>query len=235
MSAAILEVVVTSAEEARAAADGGADRLELATDMEADGMSPAAAEFERTAAAVTVPVRVMLRDRGGFQAADLDGLRARARELRAAGAEEFVLGFLTPDGAPDLAAIRAVLDAVPGCRWTFHRALDHAADRAAVRRAIDGLPGLDTVLSAGSVTGVAAGLPTLLEEADRQGEPGYTMAVMAGGGLEAAHVPLLRARGVHAFHVGTAVRHRGWDSPVDPAAVRRWRDLLDAAAGQDAD
>ncbi|WP_328874468.1 copper homeostasis protein CutC [Streptomyces sp. NBC_00287] len=226
---AILEVVVTSAEEALVAVAGGADRLELAADMEADGMTPSLAEFVRTREAVGVPLRVMLRDKGGFQAADLDELRAEAAALRAAGAEEFVLGFLNPDGAPDLPAVRAVLDAVDGCRWTFHRAVDHAADRTAVRRAIEGLPGLDTVLSAGSATGVAAGLDTLLAEADRQGEPGYTMAVMAGGGLTAEHVPALRARGVDAFHVGTSVRRRGWDSPVDPAAVRRWQRVIEAA------
>ncbi|MFE9609910.1 copper homeostasis protein CutC [Streptomyces sp. NPDC006012] len=229
MSEAILEVVVTSAEEALAAVAGGADRLELATDMEADGITPALAEFVRTREAVSVPVRVMLRDLGGFQVADLDELCVRASAMRAAGAEEFVLGFLTPDGALDLPAMRAVLDSVPGCRWTFHRAVDHAADRTAVRRAIEGLPGMDTVLSAGSVIGVADGLDILLEEADRQGEPGYTMAVMAGGGLDAGHVPLLWARGVHAFHVGTSVRRGGWDSPVEPDSVRRWRHLINAA------
>lgn len=233
MGEAILEVVVTSAEEARAAVAGGAHRLELAADMEAQGTTPALAEYVRTRDAVTVPVRVMLRDKGGFQAADLDALRAAAGALRAAGAEEFVLGFLTTDGAPDLPAVHALLDVLPGCRWTFHRAVDHAADRTAVRLAIEGLPGLDTLLTAGSVAGVAEGLPTLLAEADRQGEPGHTLAVMAGGGLGAEHVPALRARGVDAFHVGTSVRQGGWDSPVEPAAVRRWRELIDAAAPEE--
>ncbi|MBC2902005.1 copper homeostasis protein CutC [Streptomyces cupreus] len=226
---AIVEVVVTCAEEALAAVAGGADRLELAADMDADGMTPSLAEFVRTREAVSVPLRVMLRDKGGFQLADLDELRATASALRAAGAEEFVLGFLTADGRLDLPAVRAVLDAAAGCRWTFHRAVDHAADRTAVRRAIEGLPGLDTVLSAGSVTGVAAGLETLLAEADRLGEPGCTIPIMAGGGLLTEHVPVLRARGVDAFHVGTSVRYGGWDSPVDPAAVRRWCRVVEAA------
>ena len=31
-----------------------------------------------------------------------------------------------------------------------------------------------------------------------------------------------------AFHVGGAVRPAGWAGPVDAAAVRAWRDLLDA-------
>ncbi|GGV58953.1 copper homeostasis protein CutC [Streptomyces griseoloalbus] len=221
MSEAVREVVVTSAEEAVAAVEGGADRLEPASDMEADGMSPSPSEFVRTREAVPVPVRVMVRDEGGSQVADLDELCATAAVLRRAGAGAFVLGFLTPDGALDLPAVRAVLDSIPGCGWSFHRALDQARDRAAVRRALDGLPGPDTVLSAGGVTGVAAGLRTLPAEADRRGEPGYTMNVMAGGGLAVEHVPLQRARGVRAFHVGTSVRRRGWDSPVGPAAVHR--------------
>lgn len=229
MGEPILEVVVTSAEEALVAVAGGADRLELAVDMDADGMTPSLAEFVRTREAVGVPLRVMLRDKGGFQAAGLNELQSAATALRTAGAEEFVLGFLTTHGALDLPAVRAVLDAIPGCRWTFHRAMDHAADRTAVRRAIEGLPGLDTVLTAGSVAGVAEGLDTLLEEADRQGEPGYTVPVMAGGGLATEHVPALRARGVDAFHVGTSVRCGGWDGPVDPAAVRRWRQVIEAA------
>src|SRR4051794_6074757 len=146
MSRPIFEVIATSAPDAVAAAAGGADRLELVTDMAADGLTPSVEEFARIRAAVHIPLRVMLRDRDGFLPRDLEALTATAEALRAEGAEEFVLGFLTSEGAVDLEAVRAVLAAIPGCRWTFHRALDNAADRDAVRAAIDGLPGLDTVL-----------------------------------------------------------------------------------------
>ncbi|WP_371679601.1 copper homeostasis protein CutC [Streptomyces sp. NBC_01276] len=234
----VLEVVVTSVEEAVAAVAGGANRLEVATDMAADGMTPDLADFRRVRDSVSVPLRVMLRDHGGFRAADPDRLREAASALRAAGADAFVLGFLTPGGTLDLPAVTSVLSAVPGCRWTFHRAMDHAADRAAVRRALRGLPGLDTVLTAGSVTGVADGLDVLLSESavlDPDGPgtgtgTGTGVCVMAGGGLLPRHVPALRAHGVDAFHVGTSVRHGGWGTPVDPAAVSRWRRLVESAA-----
>ncbi|MEU8433934.1 copper homeostasis protein CutC [Streptomyces sp. NPDC029216] len=222
----VLEVVVTSAAEAVAAVAGGADRLEVATDMHADGMTPELAEFLRVRQSVDVPLRVMLRDHGGFRAADADRLRDTARALRAAGADAFVLGFLTSDGAVDPVAMDTVLSGVAGCRWTFHRAMDHAADRAAVRAVLGALPGLDTVLTAGSATGVADGMHVLLSEPPVLAP---AVRVMAGGGLLPRHVPALRAHGVHAFHLGTSVRHGGWDTPIDPAAVRRWRDLLDTA------
>ncbi|MFG2747421.1 copper homeostasis protein CutC [Streptomyces xanthophaeus] len=227
MQETVLEVVVTSADEAVEAVAGGAGRLELATDMAADGMTPSLMEFLRVRDAVDVPLRIMLRDKGGFQAADVDRIRETAAALKAAGADAFVLGFLTPDGALDLPAVTAVLASVPGSPWTFHRALDHAADRGAVRRAVAGLPGLDTVLTAGCVAGVEEGLDVVTAEADRRGEPGYSAAIMAGGGLMPEHVPTLRAHGVGAFHVGTSVRRDGWDSPVDRAAVLRWRRLIE--------
>jgi len=212
---AIFEVIATSAQDAVAAAAGGADRLELAGDMSADGLTPSVEEFARIRAAVHIPLRVMLRDGDGFVPRDLDGLCATAGQLRAEGAEEFVLGF----------------DAIPGCRWTFHRALDNAADRCAVRAAIDGLPGLDTVLTAGSSAGVASGLDVLANEVALSGKPGYQPQILVGGGLKTHQVAGLRSLGVDGFHVGGMVRTGGWDTPVDTGLVQQWRRLVDAEVG----
>jgi copper homeostasis protein len=230
MSRPIFEVIAMSAQDAVAAAAGGADRLELAGDMAADGLTPSVEEFARIRAAVHIPLRVMLRDGDGFLPRDLDALTATAQALRAEGADEFVLGFLTPEGAVDLEAVRTVLDAIPGCSWTFHRALDNAADREAVRAAIDGLPGLDTVLTAGAATGVANGLGVLAAEVARAGEPGYGPRILVGGGLKAQHVPGLLAQGIDGFHVGGMVRSGGWDTPVDTGLVQEWRRLVDSEA-----
>ncbi|MFC9424839.1 copper homeostasis protein CutC [Streptomyces sp. NPDC056987] len=230
---ALLEVIALDAEDAIAARNGGADRLELVTDMAADGLTPATATFARIRAAVPIPLRVMLRLTDGFAAGGPDGaaaLVAAARRLRAEGADEFVLGFLDPDGTPDLVTVERLIAELDGCRWTFHRAIDHAADRDALRKRLADLPGLDTYLTAGSPAGVAEGLPTLLAEAaaGARGEPGYGARLMAGGGLLLPHVPVLRAAGVTAFHIGGAARPAGWDGPVSAAAVREWRAALDA-------
>ncbi len=233
MSRPIFEVIALGPDDAVAAQAGGADRLELVTDMAADGLTPSLETFAAVRAAVDIPVRVMLRMADGFGAGDpreLDALCARARALRAEGAEEFVLGFLDRDGGPDLAAVRTLVDAVDGSRWTFHRAIDRAADRDTLRKALTGLPGLDTYLTAGSPLGVPHGLPVLRAEAarTRAAEPGYEPRLLVGGGLRADHLPQLRAAGVDAFHVGAAVRPDGWATPVDAAAVGQWREALDS-------
>jgi copper homeostasis protein len=217
----ILEVIALTALDARAAADGGADRIELVADMRAQGLTPAVETFAAVRAAVDLPVRVMLRTDDGYTQSDAPAVTRAVRTLRDAGADEFVLGWLDADGKVDLAAVQTVLSAIDGCRWTFHRAIDHANDRAAAWDAITGLPGLDGVLTAGSPRGVEAGLGTLLSEATR------TPPVLVGGGLRQQHVAPLLDAGVRAFHTGGAVRRAGtWDAPVDADLVRLWRALL---------
>lgn len=231
MSRPIFEVIALGADDAVAAQDGGADRLELVTDMAADGLTPTRATFGAIRNAVDIPLRVMLRLSDGFSAggaAELDALCTAAQGLRAEGAEEFVLGFLDARGHADLDALHALVDVLDGCRWTFHRAFDRAADRDALRLQLAGLPGLDTYLTAGSPRGVGDGLSVLCDEAGRSGEPGYEPRLLVGGGLLLEHVPALRAAGLDGFHVGGAVRPAGWAGPVDRTAVRLWRDALDS-------
>ncbi|MFJ1974337.1 copper homeostasis protein CutC [Streptomyces sp. NPDC087903] len=225
---AVLEVIALGAEDAVAAQAGGADRLELVTDMAADGLTPSARTLASIRAAVDIPLRVMLRPADGFAAGDTGRLVDMAREMRGAGADEFVLGFLGADGGVDLAAVERVVAELDGCRWTFHRAIDRAADRDALRKQLDGLPGLDTYLTAGSAAGVDEGLPTLTAEAARTGEPGYEQRILVGGGLRLDHVPTLLTAGIDAFHIGGAARPEGWQGPVSADAVARWRDVLDA-------
>ncbi|MFF2809453.1 copper homeostasis protein CutC [Streptomyces sp. NPDC058000] len=233
---ALLEVIALGPEDAVAAQAGGADRLELVADMAADGLTPPRATFAAIRAAVDIPLRVMLRAADGFAAGDVDALCAEAAALRAEGAEEFVLGFLTPDGRPDLVAVKALVEVVDGCRWTFHRAIDRAADRDALRKELAGFAGpagLDTYLTAGAAEGVDAGLATLIAERARKaaGEPGYAPRILVGGGLRLDHLAELRAAGLDAFHIGGAARPGGWAEPVDAAAVREWRAALDAPVG----
>ncbi|MEU2824239.1 MULTISPECIES: copper homeostasis protein CutC [unclassified Streptomyces] len=225
---AVLEVIALDAEDAVAAQAGGADRLELVTDMAADGLTPSRETFAAIRSAVDIPLRVMLRVADGFAAGDIDVLIGKAREMRAAGADEFVLGFLDEEAHADLVAVERIVAELDGCRWTFHRAIDRAADRDAVRKQLADLPGLDTFLTAGSPDGVDAGIPTLLEEAARTQEPGYEAQILVGGGLQLHHLPQLRAAGIDAFHIGGAARPSGWSAPVDAAAVREWREALDA-------
>ncbi|WP_432080860.1 copper homeostasis protein CutC [Streptomyces sp. WAC 04229] len=223
---AVLEVIALDVEDAVAAQAGGADRLELVTDMAADGLTPSAETVAAIRAAVDIDLRVMLRLADGFAAGDVDRLTRLAGRMREAGATEFVLGFLDPDGDVDLDAVERIAGALHGCRWTFHRAIDRAANRDALRKQLGDFPGLDTYLTAGAGGGVDEGMTVLLAEARRRGEPGYEQQLLVGGGLRLEHVPGLLAAGIDAFHIGGAARPSGWEGPVSSKAVAEWRRVL---------
>jgi len=226
----LLEVIAVDADDARAAVAGGADRLELVSSMEHAGFDPTVETFEAVREAVDVPLRVMIRRREGFSAGGVQGVAElvhTAEALRRAGAQEFVLGWLDPDGTVDAEAVRAVLDALNGAKWTFHKAIDATPERTAVYDAIRKLPGLDTVLTSGGFKASADGLEVLRTEADHERALNGPR-ILVGGGLTQDALPPLRAAGLDAFHVGTAVRVSGtWDSPVDAEKVAAWRKLLE--------
>ena len=217
----LLEVIALDAADAEGAQAGGADRLELVADMAQDGLTPSVETLRDVLSATDLPVRVMLRDNGSFAVGDLEGLRADTARLIDAGAREFVFGFLDLESEIDVEACETLVKELDGLPWTFHRAIDRARDPL---RAYDQLTalGCDTVLAAGHPHGVAHGLSVLQRLARREDGP----RLLVGGGLRAQQVHLLRAGGVGAFHVGSAVRPGGWESDVDVAAVREWAALV---------
>ena len=235
MSKALLEVIALDAQDARLAVEGGADRLELVSAMEFSGFNPSLEAFAAIRTAVDVPLRVMIRLRDGFQAGgpgQISALATSVKQLRSVGADEFVLGWLTADGAADVAAVETVLEALEGAPWTFHKAIDQAGDRDAVYAAIRGLRGLDTVLTSGGPFPASSGIEVLAAEAAREAADPHGLNLLVGGGLKIGDVPALRAVGLTAFHIGTAARFSGdWAGPVDAELVAAWRTAVDAPLG----
>lgn len=230
MTRALLEIIALGPPDATAAQSGGADRLEVVASMDADGLSPEPRVIAAIRRETDLPLRVMLRTSEGFTTSpsELNRLALVAEEYAEAGADGYVLGFLTPTLEIDLDATRSLAERLPELPWTYHRAVDHALDADQAWRSLRELRkyGMDTVLTAGSVRGVGTGVDDLVERA-RTDQIAADL-IMAGGGLRAEHVPWLVQAGVRSFHVGSAARPDGsWKAYVDAAYVRSWKTLLD--------
>ena len=61
----ILEVCVDSVESAKAAVQGGADRLELCANLVIGGTTPGVSQFKQIRKACDVPINVLIRPRYG--------------------------------------------------------------------------------------------------------------------------------------------------------------------------
>lgn len=225
---ALLEVIVNSVADAVAAVEGGASRLEV-SGRPGTETSPAPELVATLRAETTLPVRVFLTVPPGF-VADADFVARMEREipeLREAGADAFVFGYLTAEEEVDTDAVQAIRELVTGCAWTFHRAYDHARDPAAAWRRV-GEFDCDTLLTGGHPDGVSAGWSTLLETLAWSAEGGPR--VLVGGGLRIEHIAPLAAAGARRFHIGTGAREvpRG---PVVAKYVSAYRKAADIAVG----
>lgn len=131
---------------------------------------------------------------------ELELLCRQIETLRSAGADGFVIGALTPEGALDLPAMRTLLDACGGAPVTLHRCIDVSRDLCATYRAAAAL-GIDTVLTSGGAGSCRKGisqLAALLRLRDELDGP----EVLIGAGVNAAVIDELRAAlpGARAFH-----------------------------------
>src|SRR5215218_5426095 len=91
----LLEVIVQTVDDALAAQDGGADRLELVRDLDVGGLTPSMALVDAIQDATQLPLRVMVRENGGFTVGDgeLRTLRAAVAALAGRNVDGLVMGF----------------------------------------------------------------------------------------------------------------------------------------------
>lgn len=199
MTRILLEVCVDDAAGIRAAAEGGADRIELCAALALGGLTPSAGLME-IAAESGVPAMAMIRPRAGdfvWSPVEVRAMQAEIAAVRSFGLAGVVIGASLPDGRLDGDVLARLVAAASGMDITLHRAIDLTPDPAEAMRLCAGL-GIRRVLSSGGAATVADGVERLAAMA--AAAPG--ISVMPGGGvgpdsaaLLAAHLPL---REVHA-------------------------------------
>ncbi|MCC8401853.1 copper homeostasis protein CutC [Paraburkholderia sp. MMS20-SJTN17] len=227
----LLEVIATTVADARAAAQAGADRLELVTAMGEGGLTPSVGLIEAVVSAVGIPVNVIVRPHSRSFVYDADDYAVMLRDIgavKAAGANGIVIGMLDAHGGIDREGLARACDAADGLPITFHRAFDEAGDLRAA---------LDVLLRFDAVTNVltSGGKPSVLQAREVVGElvrqaSGSHCTVLAGAGLTVdAVADFVSQTHVEAVHFGSGVRVNGNGlAPVDPARVAQVRAQLDA-------
>jgi copper homeostasis protein len=222
----LLEVIVQSIEDARAAAEGGADRLEVVRDIDRRGLTPDIELVRAIASDVKLPLRVIIRESDGFTVSNGDELATLQQALAAFAdlpIDGVVIGFAR-DRALDLELTRTVLSVAPKVRATFHHAFDEADHPLEALDALKQIPQVDRVLTAGGHEVWAERhrrLATYVEAAGR-------LTILAGGGVDADGLRGLAAAGiVREAHVGRAAREPQQSSaPVSAKRVKLLKALM---------
>ena len=189
----LFEACVDSIESAIAAEQGGADRVELCSDLIEGGLTPSYGVLKAARERLHIAVMAMVRPRGGdfcYSEAEFAAMLHDVRMAREIGANGVVFGLLTPDGDIDVERTgRLVAEARP-LAVTFHRAFDMARDPFAALEALVAL-GIDRVLTSGQEPSVLEGLDLIAELMSRAGG---RIIVMPGGGINDRNIARILAR-----------------------------------------
>jgi copper homeostasis protein len=225
----LLEVIVQTVADAREAARGGADRLEVVRAIHDGGLTPDLRLVSEIAAAVPLPLRVMVRENAGYSigAREQPALRRAAAAFAAAGVDGLVVGFAHA-GELELDAVADVLGPAPGVPVTFHRAFDQLRDPVGAVDALAGVARIDRILTSGG-EGTAAIRGKRLRS--YQERAGTRLTIIAGGGVNVEMLNAIVQTGVvREVHVGRAARQGHEPKGVVAAAeVSRLREILTKA------
>lgn len=200
-----VEICLDSLESALAAAEGGADRVELCDNLLEGGTTPGPGTIEVARRRLDIGLQVMVRPRGGdflYSDVELESMEADTRAARQAGADGVVFGLLLPDGRVDRERTARLVELARPLSVTFHRAFDMSRDPI---EALDTLIelGVDRVLTSGQAPSVPEGLELIARLIEHAA--GRTI-ILPGAGIDLENARrVVEATGAEEIHVGSPV------------------------------
>jgi copper homeostasis protein len=198
----LLEISVASVEAAAAAEHGGADRIELCSNLSVGGLTPDLALLRAVRQQIQIPIFVMIRPRGSDFVYSPDEFAHMKKSIAAAGdsgASGLVFGILKADRTVDIDRTRELVELVQPLPVTFHRAFDTCPDLSqALEDVVRG--GAARILTSGrevSAPKGAANIAMLVATA------GDRITIVPGAGINAGNISqLAAATQAQEFHSG---------------------------------
>ncbi len=214
-----LEIIATSLADAIAAAQGGADSVEVCVDLALDGLTPPLEMVKAIRDAVRIDMHVMLRPHNNsfvYSEHEIAAMLAQVDLFKPLGIQSLVFGAHREDGALDVDLIRRIAQTAAPLPLTVHRALERSSNPEDALHRLVGVAA--RILTSGPAASAAEGRDGLRRWVQTFGTH-YRFAAAGGIRLENAR-DIMLFTGAHECHVGTAART---GDAVDPHKVRLLR------------
>lgn len=195
----ILEICVESLAGAEVAAIGGADRIEVCSDLAVGGLTPSIGLVKQCVSLGNPRVMMMIRPHARDFVYDSNDQAIMLNDIQQAkqlGVQGVVFGALDKDCQLDTEACQRLVDAARPLEVTFHRAFDQVREpMQAIEELID--LGIDRVLTSGqaeTAVGGIAMLKRLVQVATGR------ISIIVAGNVRAENIQQLKAIGANEFH-----------------------------------
>lgn len=197
----IFEACVESLDDAIAAEKRGANRIELCSALDQDGLTPSPELTLKCLQHLTIPVMAMVRPRGGnfvYAEDEILLMEAEIEYFKGSGVAGVVFGLLTNDGAIDVENTRRLAKLASPLEVTFHKAIDYSDDILNSFQELNTIEGITRVLTSGGMDTAWNGRNILKQMQDI---PGRRIKIIAAGKvLPANRLQIAEFTGVSELH-----------------------------------
>jgi copper homeostasis protein len=197
----IFEACVETLEDALAAEKLGANRIELCSALDQDGLTPSPDLTRQCVQNLSIPVMAMIRPRGGnfvYSEDELLQMESEIAYFKQSGVAGVVFGLLTNDGSVDVENTRRLAKLAYPLEVTFHKAIDYSTDILKSFQELNAIEGITRVLTSGGMDTAWNGreiLKQMQELPDRQ-----IKIIAAGKVLPANRIQISEFTGITELH-----------------------------------
>lgn len=196
----IIEIATSDFATTQSAVVGGADRIELCTNLVEGGTTPSFGMIKKCRESFGVSLYPIIRPRGGdflYTKDEFDIMLQEVKLCRQLGCDGVVFGLLNRDGTIDIVRTSALIEAAYPMGVTFHRAFDRCKDPFVALEALIEI-GCERILTSGQQPSVVDGVDLVYELNTKADE---RIIIMPGSGVRKENIKMLAEKtGCIEFH-----------------------------------
>lgn len=162
----IKEACVETLEQAIAAENKGADRIELCSNLQLEGLTPSNDLIIQVLDKINIPVRVMIRPRAGnflYSEKEITEMRRTVIKCKKFGVEGVVFGVLKAGNTLNLDVISLLTNLAFPLNVVIHKAIDDTPDLLKEVEKLKVIKGISTILTSGGAKTAIEGCGVLKE------------------------------------------------------------------------
>lgn len=148
----VLEACVETLADAMEAESRGANRIELCSALDQDGLTPTIEITRQCLNCLSIPVMVMTRPRGGnfvYSDSEIAQMEKEIDQFKQMGVSGVVFGLLTQTGEIDTVNTQKLAKLAFPLEVTFHKAIDYTPDVLQSFQQLNRISGITRVLTSG--------------------------------------------------------------------------------------
>ncbi len=165
----IKEACVEGIDQSVLAEEKGADRIELCGDLNVGGVTPPLEIVKETKEKINIPIRVMIRPRGGdfvYSEEEFERMKEQIRCCQMQKVDGVVFGVLKQDNTLDIDRITTLVHLAVPLKVVIHKAIDETPNIMYALQELLKIEGITTVLTSGGKTTAIEGKTVLKKMVD---------------------------------------------------------------------